>query len=118
MIRKGATFSSYVFTDECTVQIDCSTRFCYVKPGDQFSSFRNRAKHPAKVHIWGGISSRGQHRLPYFRKTEESIDNAPPHKSRYTTAKQKEWNIEAVQWPPESPDLNPIEMLWGNMKNI
>ncbi|VDO08952.1 unnamed protein product [Haemonchus placei] len=59
MLAAGMAFSDCVFTDECTVQIDCSTKYCFVKRGDQYSRMRSRAKHPAKVHIWGGISVRG-----------------------------------------------------------
>uniref|UniRef100_A0A183FB59 HTH_Tnp_Tc3_2 domain-containing protein n=1 Tax=Heligmosomoides polygyrus TaxID=6339 RepID=A0A183FB59_HELPZ len=46
-IEEGRTYSNCVFTDECTVQIGCSTRFCFVKEGDQFSRLGHRAKHPA-----------------------------------------------------------------------
>ncbi|KAK6035912.1 hypothetical protein COOONC_26583 [Cooperia oncophora] len=159
MLAVGACFTDCVFTDECTVQ----TKFRCIKQGDQYSRMRNRAKHPAKVHIWGGISVRGTTQfailpgncridselycrilerfyLPSKSKLYSGLfcciincsfsilkfltlgfcrlvqDNAPPHKSRYTRDKLERWEVETVAWPPESPDLNPIELVWGNMK--
>lgn len=44
-------------------------------------------------------------------------DNAPQHKSSYTSQVLRSWGIKVMDWPPESPDLNPIELVWGNMKN-
>ncbi|KAK6758835.1 hypothetical protein RB195_016207 [Necator americanus] len=43
-------------------------------------------------------------------------DNAPAHVSLYTKRKMEEWQMETLDWPAESPDLNPIELIWGNMK--
>ncbi|KAK6021657.1 hypothetical protein OSTOST_12665 [Ostertagia ostertagi] len=150
MLEAGTTFSSWVFTDECTVQVDCSTRFCFVKSGDQISRLRHRAKHPAKVPYLGWDFYAGATKLailPGDRKIDSELycrilesatclsrsrcttliiltlgfcelvqDNAPPHKSRFTIDKLTEWGIETVPWPAESPDLNPIELVWGNMK--
>lgn len=43
-------------------------------------------------------------------------DNAPAHTSAYTRTKLVQWGIQTVEWPAESPDLNPIELVWGSMK--
>ena len=38
-------------------------------------------------------------------------DGAPPHSSKYTKSWQEEHGISTMDWPPQSPDLNPIENL-------
>ncbi|EYC27277.1 hypothetical protein Y032_0009g621 [Ancylostoma ceylanicum] len=43
-------------------------------------------------------------------------DNDPKHKSRYTTEMLDMWNVHRIDWPPESPDLNPIELVWHQLK--
>lgn len=43
-------------------------------------------------------------------------DNAPIHKAKKVAAWFEEWAINVLEWPPYSPDLNPIEHVWARMK--
>ena len=45
-------------------------------------------------------------------------DNAPCHTSKLVKAFLRRRNIEFVDWPPYSPDLNPIESIWHWMKHV
>ena len=44
-------------------------------------------------------------------------DNAPCHRSRQSEAWKHTNQIPQLSWPPQSPDLSPIENIWLLMKN-
>ena len=44
------------------------------------------------------------------------MDNHPVHKSMNSLLFYKEHKIKVIDFPPYSPDLNPIENIWGKIK--
>ena len=136
-------FANVIWTDETTVQIETHKRFCYRKQG-QKPRTKPRPKHPTKVHVWAGISRQGATQVCIFegimkaslyceilKKTlvpfiEEKFpppsvhrfmqDNDPKHTSKAAQEFFARNNINWWRTPPESPDMNPIENLWHELK--
>jgi len=136
-------FSNVIFSDECTIQLEHHRQLCFRKQ-KQPRKLKPRPKHPAKVHIWGAISARGAARVVMFTGIMDAVcfadildaslvpflserfsdgsghrfqmDNDAKHQSNHIENYFEENNINWWPTPQESPDLNPIENLWGSLK--
>ena len=71
-IDNNERFHNVIFTDECTVQLDHHGRLCFRKEKEA-RILKQRPKHPAKIHIWGGISMRGATRIIMFTGNMNAI---------------------------------------------
>ena len=56
--------------------------------------------------------------IPFHKKWDFIFqwDNDPKHNSKLALEFYKKNKFDSLEWPPYSPDLNPIENIWGIVK--
>jgi transposase len=116
------------------------------KKGEKFNRacVNQKVKHPGSVMVWSTISMRGlgpiyivkdtmKHQqyiqvlknelLPniprwYSRREKPTFmqDKAPPHTAKATKEFMKQAQLNILDWPGNSPDMNPIENVWAVLK--
>jgi hypothetical protein len=141
-----AKWDTIMFGDETHIELGQHGQVWVQRPlGRAFDSeyMGHKEPHPDRVSLWGCFSGRGlgeieiftdnldgrlmkailqahllPSTLPLFPNEEWWFlqDNDPKHKSKQV----KDWlhdnGVLCIDFPPYSPDLNPIENLWSHLK--
>lgn len=131
-------WSKILFSDETTIRKGPGNRKRWIRMKN--NDYEKTVKHDMKMHAWGCINSSGIKRIHIFDGIMDSQmyteiltgnllqiiyndnslifqdDNDPKHTSKHTIEWKKFNEIKYIDWPANSPDLNPIENIWALLK--
>ncbi len=141
MLKRGQDWSTTVNTDEKMFILQPLQKSAWAPRGVR--KHRYTRHYPAKVMVWGGISSHGSTDLAFIQGTMDAAvyqgvlqttlvplgrklarqglrwslqhDNARPHVAASTEAWLAAHPIipSAIAWPAYSADVSPIENMWA-----
>lgn len=84
----------------------------YTLDGNSVISFKKRSRDTEFCEFLDEVKTANP-----GKRIDFIIDNLPSHKTSYSLRRAKELDINLIFIPPYSPDLNPIEHLWREMKS-
>lgn len=136
-------FDNCIFIDESSIEIELHTLYRWFKTGEKKEKC-GIPKKALKVHVLAGISKRGPTPICVFEGNMDSVgyqtilqrnmvqwihetfpdghrlimDNDPKHRSATSHDFYAQHGICHWETPEQSPDLNPIELVWACLKHF
>ncbi|GMT29836.1 hypothetical protein PFISCL1PPCAC_21133, partial [Pristionchus fissidentatus] len=146
LLESKETFRDWIWSDECIVQVGGNRRMITTSNKYDKRRLTGVRKFAKKLMVWAAITWDGPGPITFLEEGETLgahgyigiledfllpfIDNwkgrvravfqqdmAPCHTAKDTKAKITEWGIKTAPWAPASPDMNPIEYVWKDMKH-